>query len=985
MRRCILLTLSLLILGPAAAFAQNVADRTTPVEGLRDNAPGLHALTNVEVVVAPGTVVEGATVVIRGGVIEQVGTDVSVPAGARVWDLEGHTVYAGFIDPHSDVGMGEPRTEDTHRGPAYWNPQIQSFISAANEYVHDDDRTGELRAQGIGAALAVPQLGIFRGETALVSLGEGPDNRLIISSGQAQSVSYSRSNDLSGGYPTSLMGSIALIRQTLYDTDWYREAQAVYRSNPQGLDRPETNRSLEALDAAARGQVPLLFEARNQDELQWTLTLSEEFPIDVWIRGDGNEYQILDVVSQMDAPLIIPVDFPERPDLSNPDAALGASVAMLRNWYLAPENPARLAGEGVEFAFTADGLDDAEDYLANIRTAVTRGLDREVALAALTTVPAGMVGAAATHGTVEAGKVANLVVTDGDLFDDGAVVRDVWVDGRRYPIDPAPAVDVRGDWVVTAPDGPTGPVEGRLALEGSRTSPSGTLTVNGQSVELRSASVRADARRVRFQVPGEALEIPGVMRFSATLSGDELHGWGEMPDGSRLNWHGQRTAEFQPAENGENRARRQAAELDLPDLRPALDFGREALPDQPEHVLVQGATIWTMGPQGILEDADLLVREGRVVEVGPGLEAPADAQVIDAAGKHVTPGLIDAHIHSGSGGGINETGSAIVPEVRLGDVVTANNAWMYRQLAGGLTTAHLMHGSANPIGGQNVHMKMRWGALPHEQKLEGAPRTVKFALGENVKRRTERYPDTRMGTEQIIRDHFKAAREYEARWADWEAGGDGIPPRRDLRMEALVDIMNGDILIQAHSYRQDEILMLMRVAEEFDVTIDAFHHGVEAYKVAPELREHGAAAVVWSDWGGFKIEAYDNTLYNARLLNEEGVVTSLHSDNSEIAARMHWEAAKVVRSGVDEEDALAMVTINTARALGIDHLVGSLEEGKDADFVIWSESPVSQFTRAEQTWVDGRRYFDLDENRELERRVEDERSRLVQFILNNSR
>ena len=985
MRRCILLALSILILGPGGAFAQNVADQTLPVEGLRENAPGLHALTDVQVVVAPGNVLESATVVIRDGIIEQVGTDVSIPTGARVWDMEGHTVYAGFIDPHSDLGMGDPRTDDTDRGPAYWNPQIQSFISAAAEYAHDEDRAEELRAQGIGAALAIPQLGIFRGETALVSLGDGPNNRRIISSGQAQSVSYSRSNDLGGGYPTSMMGSIALIRQTLYDTDWYREAQAVYRSNPQGLNRPETNRSLEALDAAARGEVPLLFEARNQDELQWTLALAREFPFDFWIRGSGTEYRILDVVSQMDAPLIVPVDFPDRPDLSNPDAALGASVAMLRNWYLAPENPARLAAEGVEFAFTADGLDDAEDYMANIRTAVARGLDRDVALAALTTVPAGLAGAQATHGTVEAGKVANLVIADGDLFDEDTAIRDVWVDGRRYPIDPAPAVDVRGDWVVSSSDAPVGPTQGRLVLEGSRTSPSGTLTLNGQSVDLRSASIRPEARRVRFAVPGQDLDVPGLMRFSATLSGDQLHGWGEMPDGSRITWHGERTAHFEATENGEARAQREAATLDLPDLRPAVDFGREALPEQPEHVLVRGATIWTMGPQGIMEDADLLVREGRVVEVGQGLEAPAGAEIIDAAGKHVTPGLIDAHIHSGSGGGINETGSAIVPEVRLGDVITANNTWMYRQLAGGLTTAHLMHGSANPIGGQNVHMKMRWGALPEEQKLEGAPRTVKFALGENVKRRTDRYPDTRMGTEQIIRDHFKAAREYEARWARWEDTGDGIPPRRDLRMEALVDIMNGDILIQAHSYRQDEILMLMRVAEEFDVTIDAFHHGVEAYKVAPELREHGAAAVVWSDWGAFKIEAYDNTLYNARVLFEEGVVTSLHSDNSEIAARMHWEAGKVVRSGVPEEDALAMVTINTARALGIDEQVGSLEEGKDADFVIWSESPVSQFTRAEQTWIDGRRYFDLDENRELEMRVEDERSRLVQFILNNSR
>jgi imidazolonepropionase-like amidohydrolase len=238
-----------------------------------------------------------------------------------------------------------------------------------------------------------------------------------------------------------------------------------------------------------------------------------------------------------------------------------------------------------------------------------------------------------------------------------------------------------------------------------------------------------------------------------------------------------------------------------------------------------------------------------------------------------------------------------------------------------------------------------------------------------------------MGTQQIIADHFRAARDYQTRWNEWEQNGQGIPPRKDLRMEALVDILEGDILIQAHCYRQDEILMLTRLAEEFDIQIKAFHHGVEAYKVAPELAEHGAGAVVWSDWSSFKIEAYDATLYNARLLTEAGVLTSLHSDNSQIASRMNWEAAKMVRAGMDKEDALALVTINTAKLLGIDDKVGSLEPGKDADFVIWNGDPLSTLTKAEQTWVDGRKYFDLDEDRERRNAIEQERSQLIQIIM----
>jgi imidazolonepropionase-like amidohydrolase len=272
-----------------------------------------------------------------------------------------------------------------------------------------------------------------------------------------------------------------------------------------------------------------------------------------------------------------------------------------------------------------------------------------------------------------------------------------------------------------------------------------------------------------------------------------------------------------------------------------------------------------MGPLGTLHGADLLVTRGRVARVGRNVQAPSGAVVIDAAGRHVTPGLIDAHLHSGIAGGVNETGSAIVPEVRISDVLTADDIWMYRQLAGGLTTAHLMHGSANPIGGQNQHIKLRWGAHADELKFEGAPRTVKFALGENVKRRTDRYPDTRMGTEQIIRDHFLAAREYRRRARGVAAQPPrASEPRRDLRMEALNEILAGEILIMSHAYRQDEMLMLMRLAEEFGTRIAAFHHGVEAYKIAPEIAAHGAAAVVWSDWSSFKIEAHDATTYNAR-------------------------------------------------------------------------------------------------------------------------
>jgi imidazolonepropionase-like amidohydrolase len=258
---------------------------------------------------------------------------------------------------------------------------------------------------------------------------------------------------------------------------------------------------------------------------------------------------------------------------------------------------------------------------------------------------------------------------------------------------------------------------------------------------------------------------------------------------------------------------------------------------------------------------------------------------------------------------------------------------------------------------------------------------VKFALGENPKRRQNRYPDTRMGTQEIIRDHFLAARDYEREWQRWEENQEGIPPRRDLRMEAILDILGQELLISSHGYRADEFLALVRLAEEFGFRVQTLQHGVEAYKIAPELAESGVAAIVWSDWGAFKLEAYDATVYNARILMEAGVTTSLHSDNQEIASRMNWEAGKLLRTGLTEEQALSTVTNQSAAAIAIDDRVGSLEPGKDGDFVVWSGNPLSQFTRAEQTWLDGRRYFSLEEDAVLREQIERERTQLIQAVL----
>jgi imidazolonepropionase-like amidohydrolase len=392
----------------------------------------------------------------------------------------------------------------------------------------------------------------------------------------------------------------------------------------------------------------------------------------------------------------------------------------------------------------------------------------------------------------------------------------------------------------------------------------------------------------------------------------------------------------------------------------------EALPAQPEAILVRHATIWTSGPQGRLEDADLLVRKGVIAAVGRGLDAPAGALIVDATGKHVTAGLIDAHSHTAITGGVNEGTNITTAEVRIGDVLDPGDIAMYRELAGGLTSANLLHGSANSIGGQNQVIKLRWGAGPEGLRFAGAPPGIKFALGENPKQSNwgverKRFPQSRQGVEESIRERFVAARDYRRRWDEYRRRGDKneVPPRRDLQLEALVEILDGKRLVHAHSYRADEILMLLDVAASFGFRVATFQHVLEGYKVAAEIAAHGAGASTFSDWWAYKYEVIDAIPWNGAIMQRRGVVVSYNSDSDELARRLNLEAAKAVRYGnLPEEEALDFVTINPARQLHIDQRVGSLEPGKDADFVVWNGHPLSTYTLCEQTWIDGRKYFD---------------------------
>jgi imidazolonepropionase-like amidohydrolase len=396
--------------------------------------------------------------------------------------------------------------------------------------------------------------------------------------------------------------------------------------------------------------------------------------------------------------------------------------------------------------------------------------------------------------------------------------------------------------------------------------------------------------------------------------------------------------------------------------------------------VIRGATILTV-TRGRIENGSILIRDGKIAAVGKTVDVPPGATVIDATGKYVMPGIIDCHSHIAVDGGVNEGSLSVTSMVRIQDVLDPTDINIYRDLAGGVTTANILHGSANAIGGLNAVIKLRWGKTAQEMVFEGAMPGIKFALGENPKRSNftpppgtpRRYPATRLGVEYTIREAFTQARNYMQQWEEYHrrkaAGEDVVAPRRDLKLEPLVEVLQGKRLVHAHCYRQDEILMLIRLAEEFGFKIATFQHVLEGYKVAKEIAAHGAGASTFSDWWAYKVEAYDAIPYNGAIMARKGVIVSFNSDSAELARRLNLEAAKAIKyGGLSEDEALALVTINPAKQLRIEDRVGSIEVGKDADLVIFKGHPLSTYSMVEKVLIDGQVYFDREAD--LARRAE---------------
>ena len=957
----VLLSLHLLLFFMLPSGAQ-----TARQVGLRENTPSVFAFVNADIVTGPGNEIRGATMVVRDGMIESLGRRVSPPPDAMVIDMEGKRIYPGFIDLATHYGLDDlpGSLQNVH-----WNPQIRAHLNSATYFSADEEMAAVLRSQGFVLAHTMPSQGLLRGRSSLVSLGKGSSRDLIVAPNIIQHMAFVPSDDSGRSYPTSTMGAIALLRQTFIDAGWHAGAHAAYLSDP-SRRRPEINAALASLIPVLGRQMPLLVDVANENQFVLASQLANEFEVDCWIIGSGHEYRRLDAIAATGLPLILPIDFPSPPDVEKPEQAVNVSLETLRHWYLAPDNPSILEDAGLLTAITASG--SGKDFLENLRTAVERGLDEGAALAALTTRPAGLVRLSHLYGSLEPGKVASFIVTDGGLFQRSTQITGVWIDGQSYELQEKTG-DPRGEWVITAANELDG---SRLSIDGRERNLRGKIVIANDTIRL--SRLQYDSPRLSFVFHGEPDGLQGTYRLSAHLGEESMLGAGENDRTEFFTWEARRAS---PARIEKDAPPGPPEALQLPARFPSMEYGFAGTPEQPAHIIVRNATIWTQGPDGVMHEADMLVSRGRIAAVGHNIDAPRGAVEIDATGRHLTPGLIDPHIHASIAGGVNETGDAITSETRITDVMHGDNVWIYRLLAGGITSATLFHGSANPIGGQNAVIKMRWGMMGDGLLYDDAAPGLKFALGENVKRSADRYPSSRQGTEQIIRDALQAAVEYGRAKEARDSETVGLPHRRDLQLEAILEVIRGTRRAHVHAYRQDEMLMMMRLAEEFGFTIGSFEHTLEGYKIADEMRQHGAAAVVWTDWSSFKVEAYDGILHNARLLHDAGVLTSLHSDNTQLSTRMNWEAAKTMMTGVSEVDAMDFITMHPAMIMGIDHRTGSLEVGKDADFVIWNGHPLSTFTTADQTWVDGRKYFDREQDRQLRGEVREERGLIIDHIL----
>ena len=959
------------------------AQVTFPVNGVADPRTGSYAFINATIVKNASETVQQATLIIKEGKIISVGNG-PVPADAVVVDCKGKYIYPSLIDLYSDYGIPVPQrtggnfsffgpqqfTSNT-KGPYNWNQAIKSEVNAVDLFSRDESKAQPLRALGFGTVLAHQKDGIARGTGVIATLDGKKENLVILKDKAAAFYSFSKGTSTQS-YPTSVMGAVALLRQTYLDGQWYKNRPA----------KEGVNRSLEAWNEDQ--QLPQIFETTDKWSGLRADRIGDEFGVQYIIKGGGNEYQRIKEIAATKAPYILSLNFPDAQKVEDPADARFIALSDLEHWELAPANPAAFEKAKIPFAITAADLKDTKSFWPNLRKAIQYGLSEKTALEALTKTPAALLKIADRVGSLEPGKLANFLITSGNLFSEKTVILENWIQGDQYEINTGANNEKNGQYQLNV-SGPEGVHQYTLEVKNNgqaavtdketlttRFNANGNLLTISFSLKPTTKVIGTGQKDSTF----ENKQAGSLIRLSGVDYGSTWQGVGTDEKGTAVSWVATRVKEGIAA--GDSAKGTQSPVLGKV-VYPFNGYGNEQLPAQ-ETILIKNTTVWTNEEAGRLEHTDVLVRGGKIAQIGKGI-AVSGARVIDGTDKYLTPGIIDEHSHIAAFS-INEGAQSVTSEVRMGDNLNPEDINIYRQLSGGVTTSQLLHGSANTIGGQSQLIKLRWGADDEGLKFKGAAPFIKFALGENVKRTAQpqgnaRYPDTRMGVYEVLNDAFQRARDYEKAL---KTGRKDL--RRDLELDALVEILEHKRFITCHSYIQSEVLGLINIAEKYGFKVNTFTHILEGYKVADRIKQHGSNVSTFSDWWAYKNEVRDAIPYNAAIMQKMGLNVCINSDDAEMARRLNHEAAKTIKyGGVTEEEAFKMVTLNPAKALHIEERVGSIKVGKDADLVLWSNNPLSIYAKALYTMIDGAVYFDREKDAQIRAHIAAERNRLIQKML----
>ncbi len=981
-------------------FSLKFAAQTTfPTNGAPFNTHSIYAFTNATIYVDFETVIKNGTLLIQDGRVLSVGEKSEVPKNAVVYDLKGKFIYPSFIDLYSDYGIteakpamagghhatGAPQMTSNVKGAYGWNQAIKSDYEAYKLFVLHKDKAEELKRSGFGSVLSCQKDGIVRGAGVLVNLNNKNENESVILDRAAAFYSFSKGSSTQD-YPSSLTGSIALLRQTYYDAIWYA----------QNKNKTEFNISLEAFNKIK--DLPAIFEANDKYNAMRAAKVGKEFNVKYIIKAGGNEYQRINDIQGTQLKYIVPLNFPVAYDVEDPFDAEAISLAELKHWELAPTNPAAFEKNAIQFCLTTADLKDKGLFLTNLRKAVKYGLSEKAALKALTLNPATFVNVQDKIGALKKEYYANFFISNKSIFDNEAVIMQNWSNGEPAIFSDLNMPDIRGNYSLNTPD-----KNFKISFSGDVNSPKGKITIDTAKKNL---SYHFSNNQITFSFSYDSTKsVRADGNYNAETK--TFEGKGQVANGD---WFDFKLA-FESAVDTTTKPKPADKKTEVGKIIYPFNAFGEPLPDDVgifkeqwnkfknrySAILIKDATVWTNNGDSILPGYDVYVVEGKIVRIAKNIDAPklAFAKIIDAKGKHLTPGIIDEHSHIALTAGVNEGTQASSAEVRMGDVLNPEDINIYRQLSGGVTTAQLLHGSANPIGGQSAIIKLRWGHSAEDLKYEKTDGFIKFALGENVKQsnwgdlNSVRFPQSRMGVEQVYKDYFTRAKEYDQQWQafsklsakDIEKNKINVP-RKDLELEALAEILNKKRFITCHSYVQSEINMLMHIADTFGFKVNTFTHILEGYKVADKMKAHGVSASTFSDWWAYKNEVIEAIPYNAAILTRMGVNTSINSDDAEMARRLNQEAAKSIKyGGLTEAEALKLVTLNPAKMLHIDDKVGSIQVGKVADLVLWTDDPLSIYAKADKTIIDGQIYFDRDEDVKLKEYVKAERARIIAKLL----